>query len=93
MAKLLDRSAFLGSIQIGTDLVRNLHKAVGVPLADAIKMMTENPARILRIDDHKGRLLPGYDADIVLFDEDLQVQRVIYAGNTVIPGHPADPIC
>lgn len=92
VAKLLDRSAFLGSIQIGTDLVRNLHKAVGVPLADAIKMMTENPARILRIDGHKGRLLPGYDADIVLFDEDLQVQRVIYAGNTVIPGHPADPI-
>ena len=84
VAKFLDRSAFLGSIQLGTDLVRTMYRRVGVPLPQAVRMMTENPARILRIDGHKGRLLPGYDADIILFDEDVRVRRVFYRGNPVI---------
>lgn len=84
VAKFLDRSAFLGSIQVGTDLVRTMYRRVGVPLPQAVRMMTENPARILRIDDRKGRLLPGYDADIILFDEDVRVRRVFYRGNPVI---------
>lgn len=84
VAKFLDRSAFLGSIQLGTDLVRTMYRRVGVPLPQAVRMMTENPARILRIDDRKGRLLPGYDADIILFDEDVRVRRVFYRGNPVI---------
>lgn len=84
VAKFLDRSAFLGSIQVGTDLVRTMYRRAGVPLPQAVRMMTENPARILRIDDRKGRLLPGYDADIILFDEDVRVRRVFYRGNPVI---------
>lgn len=84
VAKFLDRSAFLGSIQLGTDLVRTMYRRAGVPLPQAVRMMTENPARILRIDDRKGRLLPGYDADIILFDEDVRVRRVFYRGNPVI---------
>lgn len=57
---------------------------VGVPLAESVRMMTENPAKILRIDDRKGRLLPGYDADILLFDGDVRVRHVFYQGNLVV---------
>ena len=84
VAKFLDRTAFLGSIQLGMDLVRTMYQKVGAALPDAIRMMTENPAKILHIDDHKGRLLPGYDADVALFDETLAVRHVFYGGIKVV---------
>lgn len=84
VAKFLDRSAFLGSMQLGTDLVRTMYKKVGATLPDAIRMMTQNPAKILHIDDRKGRLSPGYDADVILFDEQIETQYVFYCGNQVV---------
>lgn len=82
VVKFLDRSAFHGSIAQGDMLVRAAHCACGVPLADCVRMMAENPAKILRLDQ-KGRLLPGYDADIVLFDEQIAAKRVYYRGALV----------
>ena len=84
VAKFPDRSAFYGSIALGNDLVRVAVKKVGIPLADAIRMMTENPAKILGIEDRKGHVRRGYDADLILFDENIDIRRVLYAGRTVI---------
>ena len=83
VAKLPDHSAFAGSIATSDRLVRTMWKMAGVPLADTIRMMSENPAKLIRVDDRKGRLLPGKDADIVLFDEDVQVKAVYYMGKKV----------
>ena len=83
VAKLPDRSAFAGSIATADRLVRTVWKKAGVPLADAVRMMSENPAKIMKIDGRKGRLLPGKDADIVLFDEDVKVDSVYYMGRKV----------
>ncbi|MEG1524353.1 MAG: N-acetylglucosamine-6-phosphate deacetylase [Clostridia bacterium] len=83
VAKLPDRSAFAGSIATADRLVRTMWKRAGVPLTDTISMMCENPARLLRVDDRKGRLLPGKDADVVLFDEDVNVKSVYYLGRKV----------
>ncbi|MBQ5951706.1 MAG: amidohydrolase family protein [Lachnospiraceae bacterium] len=84
VAKFPDRSAFYGAIALGNDLVRVAHKKAGIPLPQAIRMMTENPAKILGIQDRKGRIAPGLDADILLFDENIDIRRVIYGGKTVI---------
>jgi N-acetylglucosamine-6-phosphate deacetylase len=54
--------------------------ALGVPLATAIQMATGNPARLLGLEARKGRLIPGADADIVLLDAELGVQRVFVRG-------------
>ena len=51
-----------------------------VPMIDAIKMMTSTPARILRIADKKGTLTPGKDADIVIFDENINIEMTIIMG-------------
>ncbi len=83
VAKLPDRSTLAGSVATADRLVQTVWKQAGVPLYDAIRMMSENPARIMRIDGRKGRLLPGKDADIVLFDEDVQVRGVYYMGRKV----------
>ncbi len=84
VAKFPDRSAFYGSIALGNDLIRVATKKVGIPLSEAIRMMTENPAKILGIDDRKGHIREGYDADLMLFDENIDVCSVYYAGKEVI---------
>lgn len=53
---------------------------LGVPLTAALQMATFNPARLLGIEARKGRLVPGADADIVLFDEGLNISRVFSRG-------------
>jgi len=48
---------------------------LGVPLADALRMLTLNPATLLGIEFKKGSLRPGADADILLLDESLNVTQ------------------
>lgn len=82
VAKLLDRTAFAGSVATYDRLVRNMINMAEVPLTDAVKMATETPARILGLSS-KGRLATGYDADIVIFDGDITVKQTIIGGATV----------
>jgi N-acetylglucosamine-6-phosphate deacetylase len=79
VAKLPDRSAFAGSIATADRLVRIMVDKAGLPLEKAISMITRIPASIAGIRK-KGSLLPGYDADFVLFDEDIRVKKVFLAG-------------
>jgi N-acetylglucosamine-6-phosphate deacetylase len=50
--------------------------ALGASLADAVRMLTLNPASLLGIEFKKGALRVGADADIVLLDESLHVAGV-----------------
>lgn len=80
VAKLPDRSAFAGSVATADRLVRTIVSLAGVQLADAVKMMTLTPARIMKVDDCKGSLAVGKDADIVIFDEEINVKTTIIGG-------------
>ena len=57
--------------------------ALGIPLADAVRMLTLNPATLLGIEFKKGALRTGADADIVLLDEELQLANVWVRGAAV----------
>ena len=81
--KLESRQAFAGSVATTDRLVRNMVTLAGVSLCDAVTMMTRTPARVVGLDDHKGSILPGYDADIVIMDKDLQVQSVLAMGKFI----------
>lgn len=78
VAKLADRSAFAGSIATTDVLVRTCVKKVGIPLESAVKMITEIPARIMKLQT-KGKLEIGFDADIVIFDDDVNIKKVLVA--------------
>ena len=54
-----------------------------IPLADAIRMMSETPARIMGVLDRKGTLERGKDADIIALDKDLNVRAVWAMGELV----------
>lgn len=55
----------------------------GVPIHDAIRMASTNPARLIDQHKHKGSLLPGFDADIVVFDDDFNVKMTMIRGKIV----------
>lgn len=81
VAKLLDRSAFAGSIATADRLIRTC-VAAGISLAESVKMLTETPAKLMRLPN-KGKLEAGRDADIVIFDEDIAIKTVILQGEIV----------
>ena len=83
VAKLPDRSAFAGSVATADRLVRTMINIAGVPLIDAIRMITLTPARILHMDSQKGSLEEGKDADIVIFDNQINVTTTISEGHVI----------
>lgn len=83
VAKLPDRSSFAGSVATADRLVRNMVQLADVPLIDAIKMITSTPAAIMNVADRKGSLVAGKDADIVIFDANINMDTVIVGGNIV----------
>lgn len=74
----LDDGTLAGSILTLDGALRNI-VALGVPLEHALRMATEIPARLLGLST-KGRLSVGSDADIVLFDDALDVRATLVAG-------------
>ena len=59
--------------------------ALGVPFADAVKMVTIQPARRVGIAGRKGILAPGSDADVVVLTPDLRVEGVMTRGAGLVP--------
>ena len=84
VCKLMDRSAFAGSIATADRLLRVAVRDAGIPLSDAVRMMTATPATIMKLS-HKGHIAPGMDADLVVFDEEIQIKNVFARGVPVEP--------
>jgi N-acetylglucosamine-6-phosphate deacetylase len=82
VAKLPDRTSFAGSVATADRLVRTM-VACDIPLIDAIKMITATPARILEVSDKKGSLVAGKDADIVIFNNNIEIDTTIIRGRIV----------
>lgn len=82
VCKLHDRTAFAGSVATADRLVRVLTDNCGYDLPTAIKMMCETPARIMGLN--KGDLRNGSDADIVVFDEKINISSVFVGGKKVV---------
>ena len=78
VCKLPDRSAFAGSVALPDRLLRVATKECNIPMVDAVYMLTATPARILGLN--KGKLEAGMDADIVVYDEDINMEAVFTHG-------------
>lgn len=83
VAVLPDHSAFAGSVCTTDRCVRTMYKLAKVKLEDAVRMITYNPAKVLGIEKRKGTLAVGYDADICIFDEDVDIKKIVIAGKAV----------
>jgi N-acetylglucosamine-6-phosphate deacetylase len=72
-----DDGVLAGSVLTMIEAVRNLH-ALGVPLEDALGAATKVPAGV--VDAEAGRIEIGAPADLVVLSEELEIQRVLIAG-------------
>jgi N-acetylglucosamine-6-phosphate deacetylase len=83
VAKLKDRTAFAGSVATMDKLVRNMVEMADATLEDAVKMASLSPANIIGIGDRKGSLVAGKDADIVIFDDHVNIMQTIVSGKSI----------
>ncbi len=83
VAKLPDRTSFAGSVATADRLVRTMLKMAEVPLVETIQMITETPARIMKVSDRKGSLAKGKDADVVIFNDQIEIQKTFVKGRLV----------
>ena len=63
--------------------VKNFLAFSGVDICQAIRTVTANPARVLGIEHRKGEIEPDFDADITIFDDDLNIAATVIAGQCV----------
>ncbi|MDP4089464.1 MAG: N-acetylglucosamine-6-phosphate deacetylase [Bacillota bacterium] len=78
-ARLKDNT-LAGSILTLDKAVRNLYENTNYKLYEIIRMATLNPARHCRVHHKKGLIKEGHDADLVLFDENIEIQKVFVSG-------------
>ncbi|MGZ3598973.1 MAG: N-acetylglucosamine-6-phosphate deacetylase, partial [Ktedonobacterales bacterium] len=78
-ARLAD-GTITGSILTMDHALRNILEWTHVSLQDAIAMLTTNPARSIKVGHRKGLLRPGYDADVLVFDDALTLQATFCRG-------------
>lgn len=83
VAKLPDRSSFAGSVSTADRLVRTMIQMADVSLLEAIRMISATPARIMNVENKKGSIVVGKDADIVIFDQNIDVKKTIVGGRII----------
>ena len=64
------------------DGIRNL-VSIGIPLEDAVKMATKNPAETVGIYDKVGSITPGKQADLLILNKDLSINKIILRGKVL----------
>lgn len=78
-ARLSD-GVIAGSVLTLNKAVYNFMNNTGLSLDKAVQLVTINPARLLGLEKSKGSIAAGKDADIVLFDQDIQVKAAFVGG-------------
>jgi len=82
-AARLRNGSLAGSILTLDKAVKNVYKNCNLPLNEVVKMASYNGAKHCKVDDHKGIIREGYDADLILFDDDINIQKVFISGKEV----------
>lgn len=69
-----------GSVLTMDVALRNVMKFARLTFQDSVRLATINPARVLRLENQKGVLKPGADADVTVFSPNGEVRRTVVRG-------------
>lgn len=83
VCKLADRSVLAGSIATMDVLIRTCIQKADIPMIDVFRMASETPAKIMGVFDRKGSIEEGKDADIIVFDKDINLTYVMQMGKEI----------
>jgi N-acetylglucosamine-6-phosphate deacetylase len=79
-AEIAGGGSIAGSTLTMDAAVANAVRFLGISLEEAAVLASGNPARSLGIDDRKGAIAPGFDADVTILDEELRACGTLVAG-------------
>lgn len=83
IAKMPDRTCFAGSVATGQRLVKTLYKIAGLKLDEVFRLTSLQPARLIGMQDTIGSIEIGKRADLILFDEDVNIKGVFISGERI----------
>lgn len=83
----LEDGNLAGSVLKLNDAVKNMMDHTDIPIEEAIQYVTINPATVINVQDRKGTLETGKDADITIFDKDINIQTTIGKGKVIYEKH------
>lgn len=83
VCKLADRSVLAGSIATMDVLIRTCIQKAEIPMIDVFRMASETPAKIMGVFDRKGSIEEGKDADLMVFDKDINLTYVMQMGKEI----------
>ena len=84
-AKLKSDGSRAGSTLTAAEALKNLSAWTGTSLSQLLLLFTENPARLLRLEQNCGVLTPGAYADFVVLDKELNVLHTFVGGGECVP--------
>ncbi len=82
VARYLD-GTLIGTTMSQTQMAALFCSVTGLSMQEVVEIFSTNPARVLGLDQQKGRVAPGYDADLVVMDSHLRIVHTLVAGQTV----------
>lgn len=83
----LEDGNLAGSVLKLNGAVKNMMDYTEIPVEEAIQYVTINPATVINVQDTKGTLDIGKDADITIFDKDITIQTTIGKGKVIYEKH------
>ncbi len=84
---LLDDATLAGSVLTMDVAVKNMLSFTALHLTKVLPMATSQPAVVVGLGRKKGRIARGYDADIILMDQEMRCKMAIVAGEVVYDAH------
>ena len=81
-ARLAD-GTLAGSVLTMNKAVFNMIKHTNLEIFEAVSLASINPAKLLKIDKFKGSIEIGKDADLIIFDEELEVELSVLEGKII----------
>lgn len=82
-ATLADGDSLAGSTLTMDEAVRGAVRMLGLSVEDASALASANPAGLLGLQDRKGSIAPGLDADLIVLDDALRCCATMVAGEWV----------
>ncbi|OCA85866.1 N-acetylglucosamine-6-phosphate deacetylase [Bacillus sp. FJAT-27225] len=79
----LENGSLAGSSLTLNRAVQYAVRNCAIPLEDAVHMASYNPAQVCGVANRKGKIAAGYDADLVILTDDLEVETTIVGGDVI----------
>lgn len=82
-AARLENGALAGSILTLNKAIKNIYDNTDYPLYEIVKMASYNGSKYCRVDNKKGQIKENFDADLTIFDENIDIKMTIIGGKIV----------